>query len=483
MDNAFQGGNVCSRQMGDGGTGSACSQHVAGGRTMLRCHECLSHCAGSSWHVARTGVLPPDIHPSSHPRLLSSPTPRTSGAQTTPEHQAPDTHTLVLQCRHHGCCSTTRLSHWHSPIPPFSLMAQPSTQQQQLPNRPARLSSAKGAFALASSSGSSSPSPTAILPPSHTTTGQHTSISDQSDPDDDSDDNDLPLPFPAALARSDFLAPDFDPPAYLSQLVATNRHQTLEDLRSDLRDRSAAISVELLELVNANYTAFLSLGSELKGGEERVEDVRVSLLGFRRAVEEIKGRVGERGAEVGKLNGELLAVRRDIERGRMMVELDERVAEVEGRLALGSEPARHSGQHHDDEEDDEEDDDDDDEETDDDASEQRPPHVRHAGQGSTASPAKLAQLARAFVAIEDLANEIGRDTPFVRKMDERLIRCRNTILLDLNTALKEARREAKTESKGTGARRKASAARLLRLMDIYATLDAQGEAVKALRSV
>ncbi|TVY76555.1 hypothetical protein Focb16_v006520 [Fusarium oxysporum f. sp. cubense] len=112
--------------------------------------------------------------------------------------------------------------------------------------------------------------------------------------DTSSVDEDAPLPFPEALPRADFLAQDFQPAAYLSALP--HRHQTLEDLRSDLRDRSAAISSELLELVNSNYTAFLSLGSELRGGDDKVEDVKVSLLGFRRAVEEVKTKLLRRGA-------------------------------------------------------------------------------------------------------------------------------------------------------------------------------------------
>ncbi|KAJ1329640.1 conserved oligomeric Golgi complex subunit 2 [Microdochium nivale] len=365
-------------------------------------------------------------------------------------------------------------------------MAQPPTQQL-----PSRLNSSKAAFALPSSSGSSaaSPSPTHVPGSSHNknhTGSDDDKRDDDDDDDDDSDNDDQPLPFPAALARSDFLSPDFEPAAYLSSLVAAHRHQTLEDLRSDLRDRSSAISAELLELVNANYAAFLSLGSELRGGEERVEDVRVSLLGFRRAVEEIRTRVGERGREVAGLNGELLTVRRDIERGRLMVELDERVAEIEGRLALGSglSRQRQDGGGGDSSEDDDFDDDDD---GDDESGDDRNATVGRSGgvgpisKSSGSSPAKLSQLAHAYVLVDELADEIGRDTAIVRKMDERLMRCRNTILLDLNTALKEAMRKAKV-AREDGSRR-GDTARLLKLMNIYAVLDAQAEAVKALKSV
>ena len=152
------------------------------------------------------------------------------------------------------------------------------------------------------------------------------------------DDDGAPLPFPAALPRSDFLATDFQPAAYLSALP--HRHQTLEDLRSDLRDRSTAISSELLELVNSNYTAFLSLGDDLRGGDERVEDVRVALLGFRRAVDDVKGKVTRRKEETTLLNDELRSVRAKIEHGRAMMELSDRLASLEERLALGSLPRK-----------------------------------------------------------------------------------------------------------------------------------------------
>jgi conserved oligomeric Golgi complex subunit 2 len=283
------------------------------------------------------------------------------------------------------------------------------------------------------------------------------------DPNDQYDDNE-PLPFPAALARNDFLAPDFDPAAYLSALHTgpTARHQTLEDLRADLRERSTSISAELLELVNANYTSFLGLGDELKGGEERVEDIRVGLLGFKRVVEEVQSRVRERRLEVGVLNGELQGVKSAVETGRQMLELDERVTGLEVRLALGS--TRQVKREGDEENDSWDEDDGDLEESDEDEEEE--------GKGGFvgSSPAKLASLAREYVLVDRLATSLGRDLPYVRKMEERLIRCRNTILLDLSTAAKEAR---KAGEKGHG--------RVLKYLAIYRTMDAQTEAVKVFR--
>ncbi|KAM0398867.1 hypothetical protein ACHAPZ_006758 [Fusarium culmorum] len=255
-------------------------------------------------------------------------------------------------------------------------------------------------------------------------------------------DDDAPLPFPKALPRADFLAEDFQPAAYLSALP--HRHQTLEDLRSDLRDRSAAISSELLELVNSNYTAFLSLGSELRGGDDKVENAKVSLLGFRRAVEEVKTKVTERREETDTLNGELRGVRSAIEKGRKMIELSERLASLEERLSLDSLPA-----------DDDWDEDSEDEGEDD-------------NYGSSA--AKLLTSAQECSRITKLLEPMDPDTPYVIKMEERLTRCRNTLLLDLGNALKEAK---KAGVKGQD--------RVLKCLAIYRVLGAQSEAVKALR--
>lgn len=325
------------------------------------------------------------------------------------------------------------------------------------------------AFQLPSSSSSSSPpSPRQTFP---------------SGSDDGGSDDDAPLPFPTALSRRDFLAPDFNAAEYLSSLfpdaaastpsadvhvdeqgrtgagagglgmgmssLVGTRHQTLEDLRAELRERSGGISAELLELVNANYTSFLGLGDELHGGEERVEDVRVGLLGFRRQVEEVRGRVRGRRDEVARAGAELRGVRGQVAVGRRMLELDERLDVLLGRLEEAG--------------DDDEDGDSDDEDTD---------GGEDGGEGSFtgSSPALLMELATEYRRIERLADAIGRDLPYVKKMEERITRCRNTLLVDLGTSMKEAR---KAKEKGRD--------RVLRLLAVYRLLGAHGEGIKILK--
>ncbi|KAK2001047.1 hypothetical protein LX36DRAFT_380108 [Colletotrichum falcatum] len=301
-----------------------------------------------------------------------------------------------------------------------------------------------------------------IQSPTRQTAAFHLPSSSSSSAAGDDDDDDVPLPFPAALPRSDFLAPNFHPAGYLSALP--HRHQTLDDLKAELRDRSAAISAELLELVNGNYTAFLSLGNELRGGDERVENVRVAMLGFRRAVEEVKAKVRTRGEEVQSLSGELSDVRRAVEVGRKMLELDERVAALEERLALASLPGKPP---QDKEEDDDDDDDWDTDVSDEDDDEGGDDVIGLVG----SSPAKLAGFAQEFCIIEALADAIGREAQFVVKTEARMTRCRNTILLDLGTAMREARKAGRRGQ-----------ARVVKYLGLYRLLDAQAEAVRALKS-
>lgn len=293
------------------------------------------------------------------------------------------------------------------------------------------------------------------------------SSSSSVDSDNNDDDDDSALPFPTALARKDFLAPDFDAAAYLSSLfpsdadtTSAHRHQTLEDLRSDLRDRSAAISTELLELVNSNYTSFLSLGDELKGGEDKVEDVRVALLGFRRAVEDIKEQVRRRRADVSDACAELTEVRAAIERGRRMLELDERVAALEARLAVDSLPKNAA--------DDIFNVDDSDEDDDAEGGFSGPAEEERIFVGS--SFAKLLSLTTEYRVIEQLVDSIGVEVPFAIKMGDRVAKCRNTLLLDLNTATKEA--------KNAGAR---GHSRMLKYLSIYPLLEAEENAIAVLK--
>ena len=281
---------------------------------------------------------------------------------------------------------------------------------------------------------------------------------------DYSSDEEDTLPYPLPLPRSDFLDPNFHAQTYLSTL-GRNRHQALEDLRSDLRSRSQLLSRELLDLVNNNYEEFLSLGSTLKGGDERVENVRLGVLGFQRVVEGVKDVVAEREREVRTLLEERRGARKDMLVGRKLLEVDERLGELEARLMI--EPGVNGNAA--DEDDDDEDDDDDDDDYDNGNGlndENNTPEARAAN----AVVGRLRRHAQSYLLLQHLVGQVGPQHPFITAQEPRTMRIRNTLLLDLRAALRQAKKEG--TSAGT---------RTLRLVAVYRALGEGEELVNALK--
>ncbi|KAI4635955.1 hypothetical protein J4E83_000909 [Alternaria metachromatica] len=277
------------------------------------------------------------------------------------------------------------------------------------------------------------------------------SRSASSDNDNDDEDNLSTLPFATPLRRSDFLAPNFSPASYLSTLH--NRHQTLEDLRSELRSRSQLLSKELLDLVNSNYQDFLNLGNSLHGGEEKVEEVRVGLLGFRKEVDGLAGVVGKREEEVGELLQERRDVRAKIDLGRRLIDYDARLKELEAELLI--ETAGHETIILGEEVSDSEDEEDEDEEE----------------EGYGVSVAKLRRNVVHYRLVLGLQKELS-EHPFVAAQAARIAKVRSTLLMDLSTALQQAKTADKSD-----------AGRVMKVMKIYADMEEPAEAVKVLKTL
>ncbi|KAH6882363.1 oligomeric golgi complex component, COG2-domain-containing protein [Alternaria rosae] len=277
------------------------------------------------------------------------------------------------------------------------------------------------------------------------------SRSASSDNDNDDEDNLSTLPFATPLRRSDFLAPNFSPATYLSTLH--NRHQTLEDLRSELRSRSQLLSKELLDLVNSNYQDFLNLGNSLHGGEEKVEGARVGLLGFRKEVGGMAGVVGKREEEVGELLQERRDVRAKIDLGRRLVDYDARLKELEAELLI--ETAGHETIILGEEVSDSEDEEDEDEEE----------------EGYGVSVAKLRRNVVHYRLVVGLQKELG-EHPFVAAQAARIAKVRSTLLMDLSTALQQAKTANKPD-----------AGRVMKVMKIYADMEESAEAVNVFKTL
>lgn len=243
---------------------------------------------------------------------------------------------------------------------------------------------------------------------------------------------------------------------YLSTLH--NRHQTLEDLRSELRSRSQDLSKELLDLLNTNYHDFLSLGASLHGGEEKIEEVKVGLLGFKKELENVKEVVSRRETEMRDLLSQRRALRKQIWLGRNLLDLDGRLEDIEARLMVGAKIRNGDG----------DEDDWDISDTDEDSEED----VEGSDVSGTRfmSMNRLQKLIRDYLYIKHLSSAVGTDHPYVLAQRSRMSQAHDTLVLDLNTALKQ------TMSSGPLGKD-----RLVKLMGLYRDMDEANEAIRILR--
>jgi hypothetical protein len=210
-------------------------------------------------------------------------------------------------------------------------------------------------------------------------------------------------------------------------------------------------------LVNNEYQAFLNLGRDLKGGEEKVEGVRVGLLGFVNGVNGVKAGVKRRRDEVERLVVEREEIAKEAEKARALVEVHERIEGLEEVL----QPKWADGQQEAPSEDEDEDEDEE--------GAGEVPGVWEASAGFL-SFGRLKRLVGGYKDLRQMMEGIGMDHPFLVKQEERIMRIRNTLLLDLSAALRQAR--------STGV---AGHERLLQVVTLYTDIDEEKEGLKVLR--
>lgn len=177
----------------------------------------------------------------------------------------------------------------------------------------------------------------------------------------------------------------------------------------------------MLDLVNENYQDFLSLGSNLQGGDEKVEEVRLGLLGFRREIEGLKTKVDERRKEVDTLVGQRRQIKRQIQLGRTLLDVDYRLSGLEQSLMITSnrEPQNRTVDGADDEMSESDDESDD-------------------AQEGDASISRLDRHVGQYMLTKMGMDRVGPDHPSIVQQEARMTRVKNTILLDLGNALKQS---------------------------------------------
>lgn len=186
--------------------------------------------------------------------------------------------------------------------------------------------------------------------------------------------------------------------------------------------------------MNDNYSDFLSLGSSfLQGGEEKVEEVRVGLMGFERDVQGLREKVeGERG-RVAELLEEKRRLMREAGVGGSLLEAEMVMGELEVELGLRKQEMttiKVEAREEDGEGGGEEiewaqewdDDVDYDSEMDDVDGAHVPPRLR-------------TKIVR-YLTVKALMARVGKDHPFLMAEQGRLKKIRETVLLDTDAAIR-----------------------------------------------
>ena len=195
------------------------------------------------------------------------------------------------------------------------------------------------------------------------------------------------------------------------------------------------------------------MGSSLKGGDEKVEEVRLGLLGFRREVEGLRGKVDGRRKEVEELVEERKRTRERVQLGRRLLEIERKIGDLEGRLMLASTspPGTEVNEEgvvlsESDEESDEE------------------------PESGGISILRLGRHMEQYMYIKGLVERTGPEHPFLVKQEGRMVRLKQTVLLDLNSALKQAVAGGE-DMRGD----------LLKLLGIYRQMGEASEAMQVLK--
>jgi conserved oligomeric Golgi complex subunit 2 len=231
------------------------------------------------------------------------------------------------------------------------------------------------------------------------------------------------------LNRSEFIGPDFDPKTFLANL--SDRYQTIEDLRSELQELGRSLGSELSDLVNHNYQAFLSLGGTLQGGEEKVEEIRLGLLGFQRELTSVRDNVDSRRKEIAGLIHEKTLLMARIQKGKSLLCIAEQIEHLEANLmiAVNDESTRSNMQY---------------EEFSDDSD---------AGEGTDGvSMRHLDRHVEQYLILRLLLQRHNPSQPYIANQTDRIARIKSILRLDVEGALKQTREVHKGRPAATSPR-------------------------------
>ncbi|KAF8492925.1 oligomeric golgi complex component, COG2-domain-containing protein [Gautieria morchelliformis] len=162
-----------------------------------------------------------------------------------------------------------------------------------------------------------------------------TLIADASSDDHFSEPN-ADLPIVASLSHNDhylssstFSVEDF---------LVSRSHTSLPDLRQELRDYLGTLKEELVQLINDDYAAFISLSTDLRGEGARLERLKYPLKGVKREIEASLGQLKLIQETVHQRLEERSALREEKALLHLLLKLSESLTRLESLLSIPPPP-------------------------------------------------------------------------------------------------------------------------------------------------
>lgn len=98
-------------------------------------------------------------------------------------------------------------------------------------------------------------------------------------------DTSYPLPLLEPLSHEHPLLRAENPSFDLEEFLISRSHTSLPDLRGELKDYLALLKDELVQLINDDYEAFISLSTDLRAEGARLERLQTPMSGLRSEIE------------------------------------------------------------------------------------------------------------------------------------------------------------------------------------------------------
>ncbi|KAL0574960.1 hypothetical protein V5O48_007005 [Marasmius crinis-equi] len=144
--------------------------------------------------------------------------------------------------------------------------------------------------------------------------------------------HDLPEFVPLSHDNSYLTAETFD----VEDFLLSRSHTSLQDLKTELRDYLSNLKEELVQLINDDYEAFISLSTDLKGEGTRLSNLKAPLAGLKQEIQISKSELYAIQDNIQEKLKKRAALREEKALLHLLLKISESVTRLESLLLISS---------------------------------------------------------------------------------------------------------------------------------------------------